>query len=272
MERRGKACLPCRERKVSCGTIAELIPQTRCSGPQGDRAICSRCQQLSLSCLWLERAKRGQAQNSRKRRLSTPGSSTVTSPFRSDVGASYSRLQSILNRQMEFRDLVRTYFRTVHCEHVSQSIVLPVRLWLFVFHPRTQLLEACRSRSSASQPHRVDDCMHLAVRRVRCKVLIARFAGDASPGTLAKADEVYDEAFTRLLPQMYQRYGAVDLMVSPGTGLAYRPDHTISTYLRTRPWPFLRLLDDGWQLCTVSTAEGPSSTVQDDAVPLPSHF
>lgn len=45
-------------------------------------------------------------------------------------------------------------------------------------------------------------------------VYLARFAGDASPATLSRADTLFDETFPSIREQLYEGYGAIELMVS----------------------------------------------------------
>ena len=40
-----------------------------------------------------------------------------------------------------------------------------------------------------------------------------RFAGDLTPPTFRQADMIYDEAFSELRDQMYEGFGAIELMV-----------------------------------------------------------
>lgn len=142
------ACLACRESKVReadprqspslvCpARLVLILIQKRCSGviDSHDSAVCSRCQLLGLECRFRARAKRGTAEQRKKRKLPHGGVDTAyrSSPSVSSTPApasvpyyeapiSSSRLQRVMNDRQELLTLVRRYFETVHCGSCSDS-------------------------------------------------------------------------------------------------------------------------------------------------------
>lgn len=56
--------------------------------------------------------------------------------------------------------------------------------------------------------------MHVEVRLSACVYSPCRLAGNRSPGALARADTLFNGVLHRVQKQVYEVYGAVELMVS----------------------------------------------------------
>ncbi|ORX33395.1 hypothetical protein BD324DRAFT_639956 [Kockovaella imperatae] len=211
-----------RRSRAACTSCRTL--KRRCSAAEGDDRICSRCKRLGLQCEWQpsktrrprtvkhdrddsdsdESVDNGSTYDMGDVSLSprsrprdeavspkTGGRNEIISPNprpRKLPSLHRSPFESLMANKAELHMLVRGYFGTVH----------QFGFLAFIHEPSFfRLLE----RGKAP--------MNLTKLMV---ALALRFAGDNTTATLRRADLIYEEVFPVLRDQLYEGFGAIELM------------------------------------------------------------